>query len=261
MSCAASSRNGAASPGDRSGSGKRGASARIAAGSRGIRQSLAASVSQPGRSSPRSATKTRAPRSRAIRAAARWYGRCSPSSTTSLIARSSITPATNSGQPSNRPRKSTAGSRQTSRSPRLRLTRAARWPRAISARATCSKKRDCGPCRKRNDRLAKPPLLPNTGCRALLNTPLPGESPGPCFSRSDLGRTGPGFRREAEQEEAEQLSVASGRAHPSRHAERAVERRTVPAAGIGRRRITRREEIEQQCLRVRRHGVPYRRAG
>src|SRR5712691_8615432 len=50
------------------------------------------------------------------------------------------------------PRKSVAGKRQNSWSPKCRLTRWTRWPRAISARPSRSKKLEIGPCRNKTER-------------------------------------------------------------------------------------------------------------
>ena len=57
-----------------------------------------------------------------------------------------------SRQSSKCPRKFVAGRRQNSRSPKCRLMRWTRCPRAISARPSRSKKLEIGPCRNRNER-------------------------------------------------------------------------------------------------------------
>src|SRR6266851_6393321 len=60
--------------------------------------------------------------------------------------------ATKPRQSAKCPRKSVAGKRQNSWSPKCRLTRWTRWPRAISARPSRSKKLDIGPCRNKTER-------------------------------------------------------------------------------------------------------------
>src|SRR6266849_1694685 len=60
--------------------------------------------------------------------------------------------ATKPRQSAKCPRKSVAGKRQNSWSPKCRLTRWTRWPRAISARPSRSKKLEIGPCRNKTER-------------------------------------------------------------------------------------------------------------
>src|SRR4051812_19056481 len=55
-------------------------------------------------------------------------------------------------QSSKRPRECVAGNRQNSWSPKCRLIRCTRWPRAINARPSWSKKFEIGPCKNRNER-------------------------------------------------------------------------------------------------------------